>query len=533
MNKLLNVSLQTKILTLVISLILFVILLQTGISVYLESKEIHEKTAKLALQTAKMVSFMPAVKQAFRSEDPSAEIQPVAEQVRYEVGAAEVIVSNRQGTMYSYPDASLIGEKVIPGDNYMALVFGGSYNSTATGRLGPMIRGKAPIFIDYGKYERSVGVVTVGFLLEDIEKQVLKKVAKSSLWALAVLMVGAAGSILLARNIKKDTLGLEPYQIASLYRERNAVLLSIKEGVIATDENGMITMLNHSAREMLGLNEEAIGQSYKKLFPSSHLLRVLKTGKPETNREIELNDKVLIVNRTPVEENGKIVGVVSSFRDKTEIQNMIVTLSEVQKYSEDLRAQTHEFTNKLYVLSGLLQLGEYEEAINMIQNEAGSHMLQNRILFDQIRDAKVQAILLGKIGKASEKKVEFTIDPNSSLQMLPGRIHISQLITVLGNLIDNAIEAVQDQENKKVEFFVMDVGNDIVFEVADNGHGMSEEALNQLFTIRFSLKKGTDRGYGLSNVHKVVKEWNGTIEVDQPEGGGTVFTVYVPKKGEK
>jgi CitB family two-component system sensor histidine kinase CitS len=262
------------------------------------------------------------------------------------------------------------------------------------------------------------------------------------------------------------------------------------------------------------------------------MYRVLESGVIENDQEMILNNRVVIVNRTPIFDKGKIVGVVASFRDKTEVTEMINTLSEVRKYSEDLRAQTHEYTNKLYAISGLLQLGEYDEAIDFIQNESMNHQIQSRILVEQIQDHKVQAILFGKIGKASEHKIAFTIDPNSYLKPLPKHIDLSKLITILGNIIDNAFEEVMKCPKREVTFFTTDIGNDIVFEVSDTGKGIDFENYEDIFEKGFSTKIGKDRGYGLAIVKQVITELNGTIELQNVRGGGAVFTIFIPKKLE-
>lgn len=198
--------------------------------------------------------------------------------------------------------------------------------------------------------------------------------------------------------------------------------------------------MNTSAEEMLHVNDDYMQQHISKVLPDFNMERLL-----ENDQEIAFQDKVFILNMTPILENNNTVGVVCSFRDKTELQNLVNTISEVRKYSEDLRAQTHEFTNKLFVLSGLLQLGHYREAIEFIQQESNIHQSQNHILFHQIHDAKVQAILLGKIGTASEKKIHFHIEGDSALHPLPDHIKVSHLITILGNIIDNAFDAVNER----------------------------------------------------------------------------------------
>ncbi|MGN4630357.1 ATP-binding protein [Bacillus cereus group sp. MYBK29-1] len=522
MKKSRKVSLQTKIVSLIITLILFVVLLLAGIFVYIQSVDTKRQVGQLALQTAKSLSFMPAIKEAFQNNEHKSTIQSIAEQVREQAGADTVIVEDRSGVMYSHSNSELIGTKNNNPYNYEALTFGGYYTLEGNGTSGQALMAKAPIIVHNGDYDQVVGVVTVEFLIKGIESNILSRTKEIILFSVAVLLAGIVGGILLARSIRKDTLGLEPNEIAALYRERSAILLSIKEGIIAIDQNGFITMMNTSAEEMLHVNDDYM-QHISKVLPEFHMERVL-----ENDQEIAFQDKVFILNMTPILENNNTVGVVCSFRDKTELQNLVNTISEVRKYSEDLRAQTHEFTNKLFVLSGLLQLGHYKEAIEFIQQESNIHQSQNHILFHQIHDAKVQAILLGKLGTASEKKIDFHIEGDSALHPLPDHIKVSHLITILGNIIDNAFDAVSEREEKSVSFFVTDIGHDIVFEVIDSGVGIPAEKITTIFQKGFSTK-GNNRGYGLANVKEMVDLLEGTIEIQNEKNGGAIFTIYLPK----
>ncbi|WP_242225833.1 sensor histidine kinase [Bacillus cereus group sp. BfR-BA-01358] len=527
MKKSRKVSLQTKIVSLIIALILFVVLLLAGIFVYIQSVDTKHQVEQLALQTAKSLSFMPAIKEAFQNNEHKSTIQSIAEQVREQAGADTVIIEDCSGVMYSHSNSELIGTKSNNPYNYEALTFGGYYTLEGNGESGPALMAKAPIIVHNGDYDQVVGVVTVEFSIKGIESNILSRTKEIMLFSLAVLLVGIVGGILLARSIRKDTLGLEPNEIAALYRERSAILLSIKEGIIAIDQNGFITMMNTSAEEMLHVNGDYMQQHISKVLPEFNMERVL-----ENDQEIVFQDKVFILNMTPILENNSTVGVVCSFRDKTELQNLVNTISEVRKYSEDLRAQTHEFTNKLFVLSGLLQLGHYKEAIEFIQQESNIHQSQNHILFHQIHDAKVQAILLGKLGKASEKKIDFHIEGDSALHPLPDHIKVSHLITILGNIIDNAFDAVSEREEKSVSFFVTDIGHDIVFEVIDSGIGIPAEKITTIFQKGFSTK-GNNRGYGLANVKEMVDVLEGTIEIQNEKNGGAIFTIYLPKNIER
>jgi two-component system, CitB family, sensor histidine kinase CitS len=493
----------------------------------MESKQIEENKGRLALELSKTVSFIPTIIDAFQTSDPSKTIQPIAEKIRTETGAEFVVIGNSDGTRYAHPMITKIGQKMKGGDNERALTSGEYYISKAEGSLGPSIRGKSPIFNHQGEI---IGIVSVGFLLEDVQQQIINNIRRVLIVSFFALLISLLGSMLLGRNIRRDTMGLEPYEIASLYKEKDAVLHAVKEGILAIDKEGYITMMNQQAKRLLQLQGSVRNMKVDGLFPSNYLYEVLRTGNTQSDKEMIWNDKTIIVNSTPIVDENGINGVVASFRDKTEIEQMLNTISEVKIYSEDLRAQTHEFTNKLYVLMGLLQLGEYNEAINMIQSETKTLQLQNSVVFNQIKDTKVQAILLGKLGKASEKKIKFEIIPDSYLDSLPSHVKLSNLIVILGNLIDNAFEAVFKCDNPTVKFFATDIGSDIILEISDNGMGIRDENIPLLFERGFTSKKGNEpRGFGLSNAEEAVLELNGIIEVQSNPENGTIFTVYLPK----
>ena len=523
-----HVSLQTKILGLVLILGLFLIVLLTGCFTMMESRQVEEQKGRLALNMAKTISNIPTIKNAFDSKNPSKTIQPLAEKIRKETGAEFIVVGNKQGIRYSHPIASRIGQKMVGGDNNRAIQKGESYISKAKGSLGPSLRGKAPIFNENGEI---IGLVSVGYLLEDVNQQIARNTLKVGLVSFIALIFSVLGSFLLARNIRKETMGLEPYEIAALYKEKDAILQSVKEGIIAVDRNGLITTMNQQAKKLLHITGSVRHCKVDSFFPCHLLYEVMETGIPKIDQEIDWKNKTMIVNSTPIFHGQSTVGAVASFRDKTEVEQMVNTLSEVKRHSEDLRAQTHEFTNKLYVLSGLIQLGEYNQAVQMIQEETALLKYQNKIVFDQIKDMKVQAILLGKIGKASEKKIQFEIDPNSDLQTLPDTIKLSHLIVILGNLIDNAFEAAAESPNPRVTFFATDLGDDVIFEIIDNGKGIPEEDTMRIFERGFTTKTEKEpRGFGLNNAEKAVKDLGGIIEIQSKRNKGSVFTVYLPKE---
>lgn len=522
-----KVSLHTKILSLNLTISFLIILLLTAYFAYMNGRQIVDDRGRMALELSQIVALMPTIIEAFETDNPSRTIQPVVEQIRKKTGAEFIVVGNAEGIRYSHPNTAKIGKRMIGGDSQRAIEKGESYISEARGSLGLSMRGKSPIINDAGEI---IGVVSVGFLAKDIDNQVVKVLSKELVISLVVLLASLLGSYLLSRSIRNDMLGLEPHEITTLYKEKNAVLHSVQEGILSIDQQGMITSMNQRAKTLLGINGSVRHTKVEGLFPSSQLFEVLETGEPQIDKEITWRGKIIIVSCTPIFDKKSVRGVVALFREKTEIEQMINKLSEMKTYSEELRAQTHEFTNKLYVLSGLLQLGEYEEAIIMIQGETSELEFQNQIVFQQIKDTKVQVILLGKLGKASEKKILFEIDSESYIEKLPEHIHLSQLTLILGNIIDNAFEAVYGISEPVIKFFATDLGEDIIFEVSDNGTGIADDDLPSLFERGFTSKEGENpRGYGLSNANRAVKELGGIIEI-QNGNENTVFTVYLPKK---
>ncbi|MCP3031635.1 sensor histidine kinase [Halobacillus sp. A1] len=525
MNNKFNVSLKTKIQVLIFTLIISIIFILSGIFTYWEYEQTEDSMGQMALQTASNLSYMPSVGKALQREEPPEELQTLSLQIQERVGAEFVVIGDEEGIRYAHPDEEQIGRKMVGGDNERALEDEKYYVSKAEGTLGPSLRGKAPVF---NEEQEVIGIVSVGFLMEDIYTTFFKRLGNIAGVSLLVLVIGGAGGYMLTRSIRKDTMGLEPYQIASLYQQREAVLSTVKEGIVAIDQHQKVTMMNAAARNLLHMESDVTNTYIKDIFPNSEMERVLRSGIEERDQEVSLNDRMVVATRTPVIENGEVVGVVASFRDKSEVREMVNALSEIQSYSEGLRSQTHEHANKMYVLLGLLQLKNYQEAIDLIEDEFQSVQSQSNRLY-QIKDDTVKAILLGKISKASELKIDFIIDESAFLEPVPEHINRARLVTILGNLIDNAFDAVYDQSNKEVVFSATDVGKEIIFEVTDSGPGIREEVMPYVFKKGFSTKKGGQRGFGLSNVKDIVAELGGTFEIDTENGKGTTFSVFISK----
>ncbi|WP_028783942.1 ATP-binding protein [Thalassobacillus devorans] len=527
MKKLLQVSLQVKILGLVVGLLLLVLTLVTFMVTYMESGEDVQNAEDLALQTATTLSYMPVVQDAFKEKVKDENVKHIADRIRDQIDASAIKIIDREGQLVGYSGQEK-PESIDQQDYYSTLTFGGSFV------LQPeededVLKAVVPIRVDYDTYMKVEGAVAVEFKMKDIYAEIRADLKDFIFASSSVLILGVIGSILLARSIRKDTLGLEPFQIAALFRERNAVLDSVKEGLIAFDQSEKITMINASARELLDLKDNAEARTLNDVITSPKLREMIESNKGVKNKELQYKEKTLIINSNPILEGGVRTGIVVSVRDKTEIKQMVDALSEVKQYSEDLRAQAHEFTSKLYVIMGLIQLEKYQDAIELIKEEADSQKQVTERFFKEIVDEKVQAILLGKFAKASEKKIDFYIEDGSSLQRLPAHIPLSPLIIILGNIINNAFEGVAGQKEKTVSFFVTDLGHDIIFEVTDNGTGIRQSDMEKVFAKGYS-SKGTGRGYGLANVKEEVDHLHGSIEINSIVKEGTTITIILPKE---
>jgi len=375
-------------------------------------------------------------------------IQPYAEKVRQRTGAEFVVVGNTEGIRYSHPIPERIGKKMVGGDND-AVLSGKAVVSEAVGSLGPSIRGKAPIFDDNGNV---IGIVSVGFLIEDVQALTWPYQLKVLMTGIIALTLGVIGSIVIARGVKKAIHGLEPKQIGLLYQEKQAILEAIREGIVAINADGMITIANPTAVSILNVPEkDMVGKHILDIVPNSRLLEIIKTGKVEYDDEMLVGEQIVITNRIPiVDKSGAVIGAVSTFRNKSELYHLTRELAQVKSYAEALRAQTHEFSNKLYLISGLIQLEQYDEALELITKESNIQQNLIRFIMAEIPDPIIGGLLIGKFNRANELKINFDIHRESSFKDVPEKMNRDHLVTIIGNIIDNAMESVLQNHRKLI-----------------------------------------------------------------------------------
>lgn len=487
---------------------------------------VEQQTEKRALQAAKHIALIPELKNVVQISDEYGTLQPLAESIRLEAEATLVVITDRHGIQISNTDSSQIGLLFITPEESRALRHGRPYLSKDLSPEGAIISGNAPIFDSNFDI---IGMVSVGYLVENVRQVTQSYLEKELFYIWFFITLGLAVAILIAHGVKKATFGLEPQEIANLFQEREAIIASIREGIIATDNEGVVTMLNQTAKEQLG--SELLNEPLSRCFPEIDFSSVLNQGEQILNREIISAGTEMIFNMVPIIHNDEIRGGVATYRRKDEIDLIARELSQVQAYSDMLRAQTHEYSNRLHAIVGMVQMEAYDEVLDFIAEETTGHRLLIRQLTEAVPDPILSSFLIGKYMHALELKVDFTIDQESRMIDIPNNLNRHQLVTILGNVINNAFDAALAGEHPpRINLFMTDFGNDLIFEIEDSGHGVPESMVETIFDKGISTKSGEKRGYGLHLVKSSLQAMNGGISVQQSELGGALFIIEIPKQ---
>ncbi|MEW9668657.1 DcuS/MalK family sensor histidine kinase [Ammoniphilus sp. 3BR4] len=520
-----QLSLQTTI-TLLVFTVVALALLVTDILISVQINEyIEEDQAEKATQIARIVARSPVIVEGLTGLRDEGEIQRFANEIRETTGVQFIVVMDMHGIRKSHPDPSKVGKPFVGGDEAPVLS-GHEHISIAKGTLGLSLRSFTPIVAADGQ---QVGAAAVGISLEKIERA-----TSASLWTLFLGigfggMIGLIGAILLARKIKKILFGLEPSAIAKLLQERNAILHSTKEGILAVDQEAKISLVNDEAIRLFklaGITNDLIGTNVQDYLSGSSLIKVMETGQAELDQELTLEGMTLLVNTVPVHVDGKVVGAVATFRDKTEIKLLVEQLSGVQTYADALRAQAHEFMNKLHVILGMVEVKYYDRLADYIKQITHHHQNEIGFVMRKIKDPVLAGFVLGKLSYSREVDVKLKVTGDYWPEPANGDI-THDIITILGNLIDNAMDAVQGCAEKEVQVNFQVKNNALTLEVKDTGLGIPDETKAEIYMKGFSTK-GDNRGLGLFLIKESIKRLGGSLELESQPGNGTTFKVTIP-----
>ena len=514
-----QLSVSAQLLWLQVAVVAAMVVIGATASYALVSAQIDEQYQQRALAIAYAVAATPDIVEAMDDPDPSKAIQPIAEAIRRSVGADFVVVANKDGIRYSHPNPANIGKRVST-DPTTALA-GDVYVGYQEGTLGRSLRAKVPITRDGGV----IGIVSVGFLDTQLAQKLAQALPVMTLTVLLALALGIGGSLILARRIDRQTFGLGPREIAGLLEQRDAMLHGIREGVLALDTAGRVTLANDEARRLLALPASVEGAPLPELVPEGRVREVLDGTTAGTDQVVLARDRVLVVNRMPVAIRGKPVGAVVTLRDRTELEGVLRELDTVRGLAQALRAQAHEFSNKLHVVGGLIELGRLDDAMRFIAETSLVHQELVDLVQQRIADPALAALLLAKAALASERRVEFRLASEAGL---PAHVSdVRDLITVVGNLVDNAIDAASGSVGAWVEVNVHAQDGGVAIRVRDSGPGIDERAAEEIFREGFTTKPGGSHyGLGLALVRQIAQRRGGWVHVSNEDGA--VFTALIP-----
>ncbi|WP_213932349.1 sensor histidine kinase [Rhodococcus sp. B50] len=483
-----------------------------------ERRDADDATRRSVTDIAVTTAVFPEIAEGLLAPDPTAALQPRAEQIREATGVDFVVIVDPDGFRVTHPVPEQSG---LPYTGHIDEARSGQpFSETYTGSLGPSIRTIAPVYDD----GTLVGFVSVGVTRERIAENFVRSLPGIVGLVAAGLVVTAAGGYLIARRLRRQTLGLDPDQLRRMYEHHDAVLHSIGEGLLvfgggAPEASPRVDVVNDEARRLLGL--PPTGPVPFDSLPET-LRELATTG--EARDEVHLTrDRTLVVNSDAVNWNGRRIGTVVTLRDHTELRSVLGELDSVRGFAESLRAQAHESANRLHTIITMVELGRTEDAVAFATRElAVSQHLIDR-LTGAVHEPALSALLLGKIDEAAERGVELTVTDDTELGPVPS-IPARDIVTLVGNLIDNAIDASHASDDPWVEVTVRQDDSSMIVEVADSGPGMSPEVLARAMQRGYSTKS-EQRGLGLALVAQVVTRHGGTLRTEPSLGSMIVAEI--------
>lgn len=515
-------SLRTQLLALQLVIVLTTVCLVGVVATLMQAAQIRESYQQQMIGVAQSVATLPSVVDAFSTEDPSATIQPIAELIRQASGVTYVVVTDDEGIRYSHPNPDRINERVSTDPSVP--LSGEMYVGTQTGTLGESWRVKLPIRDDDGTV---IGTASVGILESELRADLFDNLPWLALWMVGAVLVGTLGAMWVSRLVWRRIYRLEPEEIASLLETREAMLHGIGEGLVAVDDHERVALVNDQAARLLDLGPEVVGQRAADVLEPS-LLALVRADGESSERMLLAGERILLGQRSHAEVDGRAVGVVLILRDRTELLRTLRELDGARDVTQALRAQAHEFSNRMHVVSGLVEMGRTQEAMDFIAGTGHGGSLTEAPVAPGIANPDVVALLLAKTTTSEERGVRLAVDPQSEV----GEDESADLVTVLGNLVDNAVDACAPGGTVEVSLRRDDDGT--VVTVQDDGAGIPEADRERVFESGWSTKgsAGT-RGIGLALVRRVARRRGGDVTVSASAAGGARFDVRLPHPADR
>lgn len=512
-----GLSVARQVLALQVLVVLALVVAALGLAAYDARRDARATATERAVAVARTLADSPALVAALDDPEPSTAVQPLAEQVRGDAEVDFVTVMSLDLIRYSHPDPSQIGRRFVGevGDAPRGRTFTQEYEGT----LGPSMRAVVPVRAADGEV---VALVAVGITIARIDRQLRDDLLPVAVSALVVLVVGLAGTWLVGRRLRRQTHGLGEREITRMYEYYSAVLHAVREGLLLVDGDGTVQLVNDEARRLLDLPDDVVGRSLDEVGLAPALVAAARAGTAAPDEVYVAGDRVLVVSSAPASWAGREVGAVVTLRDHTELRAVTGELDVVRGLTDSLRAQTHEAANRLHTVVSLIEMGRVEEAVDFATEELQVAQLLTDRVVGAVGDPVVAALLLGKSSEAVERGTELRIEGE-----IPPEPALSarELVTVLGNLVDNALDAVAQADVRRV---VVTLGGDadtLRIAVGDSGPGLDAEAATRVLERGWSTKAESGHGVGLALVAQVAHRHGGSVTVGTSDLGGAEFRV--------
>ena len=512
------------------ALVVAVIVLTAAAVAYLNAQRTAEHDAEVqARAIVGALANSPLVVEAVIGPRPTEVLQPYVEAVRRDTGTSFITVFAPDRTRFTHPDPAQIGLRFL-GTIEPALA-GRTFTETYTGTLGPSVRATGPVV---GPDGTVVGLVSAGITLDEIGAGLARSLPGILGAGLVTLAVGTAGSWLVSRRLARQTRGLGAPVLARMLDYYEAVLHAVREGLVLVDGDGRVQLVNDEARRLLSLPDDPTGRHVTDLGLSADLTATLSRQQQTVDEVHVSGGRVLVVNQSRAGSSGGSPGAVVTLRDHTELQSLTGELDSVRAFAESLRAQAHEAGNRLHTTVSLIELGRGQDAVDFATAElASAQRLTDRVV-DAVGEPVLAALLLGKSATAHERGVRLEIDPGTAV--VATGIPSGELVTIVGNLLDNAIDAALAGEPPREVHVAAWVDQDrLEIQVEDSGPGLTEQQLPRVFERGWTTKEtaavdgastGLGRGLGLALVDQAVRRNGGSVTV-RP-GPGAQFSVSLP-----
>ena len=500
----------------------------------------YTETADRMLAVATTIADSPLVVTAAKSSDPTAALQAYALAVSEHAGLDFITIMSPAGIRWTHPDPAEIGRQYI-GETGPAAA-GSPLTEVVSGTLGPSVRAVVPILDPDGQV---VGMVAAGVKTSNLQIALNARLPAILALALALLLAGSVATWLLGRYLRRVTLGWGPEELAQLFVYNDSVLHSVREGLVLVDRKGDLVLYNDQAAELLGIPPRPTTRAAGTAAPAiddldlpASLADLLRSGRTAQD-EIHLTEtRVLVVSQEPAvptpgraRTRAEPMGTVATLRDHTDLESLGTELASMRTLSDALRAQTHEHANRLHTIVSLMELGRAAEALEFATEDMAVSQQLTDEMISSVDEPVIGALLVGKFAQAGELGVQLRVDAAGTLA--DSGLSVQDLVTVLGNLVDNALEAaVGGEAPRQVDVAIrttLDTAPPaVVIEVADSGRGVDPDEIGDVFRLGYSTKEPGryGRGLGLALVRQAVTRLGGTLTVSRRTGA--VFTVTIP-----